>query len=163
MTVTFAKPSRINNASRCTHRTAAGSRCRTLTSSASGVPGHGTQNLCAAHAKTDLALREADDLAATLTAGLDEFTSAAPINQFLSRLLLLLAQDRISPRRGAVMAYTANLILRTVTVMQQDTEKEPVHIEYVIGIPRPGDDETPLPEQTAACEPAPQARATASQ
>jgi len=72
--------------------------------------------LCPKHAGT-----EAGELAATLTSGLDEFTSAAPINQFLSRLLLLLAQDRIAPRRGAVMAYTANLLLRSVTVMEQET------------------------------------------
>jgi hypothetical protein len=108
-----AKPSRINNASRCTHRSAAGARCRTITLSGS---------LCAVHAKTGAARREAEDLAATLTSGLDEFTSAAPINQFLSRLLLLLAEDRIPPRRGAVMAYTANLLLRSVSVMEQEAE-----------------------------------------
>ena len=130
-----AKPSRINNDSRCTHRSAAGSRCRTLSSSGS---------LCAVHAKADAVRREADDLAATLTSGLDEFTSAMPINQFLSRLLLLLAQDRISPRRGAVMAYTANLLLRSVSVMDQQTiaagnpKNRPVQIIWDLPRPRAG-------------------------
>jgi hypothetical protein len=155
MNATPAKPSRINNASRCTHRSAAGSRCRIIPASGS--------DLCAVHAKANAVRREDDDLAATLTAGLEEFTSAAPVNKFLSRLLLLLAQDRISPRRGAVMAYTANLLLRSVTVMKQDTEKEPVHIEYVIGIPRPDYEETTLPEQTAVAHTAAPAPTTASQ
>jgi hypothetical protein len=126
MTASLAKSCRINSStSRCAQRFANGKRCRL-----SARPG---SNFCPAHATT----HETEDLAATLTTGLDEFTSAAPINQFLSRLLLLLAQDRISPRRGAVMAYTANLILRSVSVMGHQAGKEPVHIEYVIGIPRP--------------------------
>lgn len=108
-----AKPSRINSASRCTHLSAGNSRCRML--ARPNAP------FCATHAKADAARREADDLSATLTGGLEEFTSAAHINDFLSRLLLLLAQDRISPRRGAVMAYTANLLLRSVSVMKQQT------------------------------------------
>ena len=43
-------------------------------------------------------------LSAELIAGLTEFESAVPINDFLSRLLLLQAQERIPPRRAAVMA-----------------------------------------------------------
>jgi hypothetical protein len=112
MTASLAKPRRINDASRCTHRFSNGKRCRL-----SAKP---NATLCPAHATG----REAEDLAAALTDGLETFTSAAPINQFLSRLLLLLAQDRISPRRGAVMAYTANLLLRSVSVMEQSAERE---------------------------------------
>src|SRR3990172_11105593 len=105
MNTSLAAPRRSRKPPRCQYRSAAGSRCRTIPSS--GSP------FCAAHAKTAAERREAEDLASTLTGGLDRFTSAASINQFLSRLLLLLAQDRISPRRGAVLAYTANLILRS--------------------------------------------------
>ena len=119
MTASPANSSRINTASRCSQIFSNGKRCR--------LPAKPNSILCPKHAAT-----EAEDLAATLTGGLDEFTSATPINQFLSRLLLLLARvravlaarsenhDRISPRRGAVMAYTANLLLRTVSVMQQE-------------------------------------------
>jgi len=132
MNATPAKPSPINNASRCTHRSASGGRCRSLASS-------GT--LCPTHAKSAAVRQEAADLAAHLTAGLSEFTSAEPINQFLSRLLLLLAQDRISPRRGAVMAYTANLLLRSVTVMQHDaTQAERAKgrvVNIIWDLPRP--------------------------
>ena len=139
MTASSVKSSRFNSASRCTHLSAAGSRCRLNASSGS---------LCTVHARAESAHREAEDLSVTLTADLDRFTTAEPINQFLSRLLLLLAQDRISPRRGAVMAYTANLLLRSVTVMQHEAGKNaaPPIIEYVIGIPRPGDDPSPQPD-----------------
>jgi hypothetical protein len=60
------------------------------------------------------------DLSAALTEGLAQFTSAAPLNDFLSRLLLLLARDRISPRRAAVLAYITNQLLHTVSVMGQE-------------------------------------------
>ena len=127
MNVTPAKPSRINEP-RCTQIFSNGKRCRLFAKPNS--------TLCPKHAGT-----EAEELAAALTAGLDEFTSAAPINQFLSRLLLLLAQDRVSPRRGAVMAYTANLILRSVSVMEhetaaaQDPKKHPLKVIW--DLPRP--------------------------
>ncbi len=55
-----------------------------------------------------------------LTAGLTEFTSAEPVNEFLSRLLLLLGQNRISPRRAAVLAYIATQILRTIVVLDRE-------------------------------------------
>jgi hypothetical protein len=138
-----AKPSRFNDNSRCTHQSAAG-RCRTLASSGS---------LCPAHARRVAVRQESVDLAADLTTGLNKFNSAEPINQFLSRLLLLLAQDRISPRRGAVMAYTANLLLRSVTVMQHDAERtakdRPVQIIW--DIPRPAREHDQV-QQAAPCK-----------
>jgi hypothetical protein len=128
-----AKPRRSRRSPYCTHRTASGGRCRIIPLSGS--------SFCAVHTRADADRREAEDLAAALTTGLDEFTSAEPVNKFLSRLLLLLAQDRISPRRAAVMAYTANLLLRSVTVLEQHAAKEPVNIEYLFDIPRPNHDD----------------------
>ena len=139
MTASLAKPSRINAATRCTHLFSNGKRCRFLVQLGSGF--------CSRHAHTPG--DSAASLSADLTAGLTDFTSAQPINRFLSRLLLLLAEDRISPRRGAVMAYTANLLLRSVTVMQHDAaeaersaQNRPVQIIW--DIPRP-DRETKQP------------------
>lgn len=60
------------------------------------------------------------DLSATLTADLSDFKSAVPINDPLSRLLLVLAQDRISPRRAAVLAYISNLLLRTLPAIDRE-------------------------------------------
>ena len=71
-------------------------------------------SLCAEHARPRQKRDQAASLSAELIAGLTEFKSAVRINDFLSRLLLLQAQERISPRRAAVMAYTCNLLLRTL-------------------------------------------------
>src|SRR5579864_7591959 len=78
---------------RCSHRFANHGRCRL------SVP-NANSRFCVNHAKLH---RAEPDLAITLTANLGEFKSAEPINDFLSRLLLALAHDRISPRRAAVL------------------------------------------------------------
>jgi hypothetical protein len=98
-----------NRSSRCEHLTRSGRRCR-LTAPA------GSKS-CVRHAAIPQN-PDQDDLTAMLTSGLEKFDSPAAINQFLSRLLLLLAQDRISPRRAAVLAYITNQILRTVSAME---------------------------------------------
>jgi hypothetical protein len=64
------------------------------------------------------------DLATTLTANLHEFKSAESINDFLSRLLLALAHDRISPRRAAVLAYITNQLLRTVAAIERENDRQ---------------------------------------
>jgi len=123
-----------NDSSRCQHRFANSQRCRTPTLNS-------TTAFCHRHAKLLQNQREPADLAAALTDGLANFTSAAPINDFLSRLLLLLAQDRICARRAAVLAYITNQLLRTVTVMEQeaaaarDPKNRPVKVIW--DIPRP--------------------------
>jgi hypothetical protein len=129
---------------RCQFRTPSGRRCRRPASSGE-VPGEGSfagkqvpdSDFCANHATVAENHRDAADLSATLTAGLDQFKSPAAINDFLSRLLLLLAQDRISPRRAAVLAYITNQLLRTVTAMDQQT------VEAIWGIPRANRDAAP--------------------
>src|ERR1700738_3999115 len=102
-----AKLSFINSSSRCTHRFANGMRCRLLTPDADS-------SYCANHAAPVENQRASTDIAASLTTDLKEFRSAIPINDFLARLLLLLAQDRISPRKAAVLAYITNPLLRTL-------------------------------------------------
>src|SRR5262249_241817 len=78
-------------------------------------------------------------LEAELTSGLEKFDSPAAINDLLARLIRLLAQDRISPRRAAVLAYISNQILRSVHAMEEDVDKNQ-KIEYIIGAPRPAHD-----------------------
>jgi hypothetical protein len=131
----------INKPPRCRHRTRSGRFCRLNT-----VPG---SRFCPRHAPRSAEPVE-PDLAAKLTSGLGKFNSPAAVNDFLSRLLLLLAQDRISPRRAAVLAYITNQILRSVYAMEAEAEKnrEPTKIEYIIGIPRPGDDLSPQSDET---------------
>ena len=105
----------FQKSSRCQYRTPSGKRCRFNAASADST-------FCDAHAGAAENHREAADLSATLTAGLAEFKSADAINDFLARLLLLLAQDRISSRRAAVLAYITNQLLRTITVMDDQDQ-----------------------------------------
>src|SRR5260370_16656350 len=88
----------MNNSGCCNHRFANGMRCRLL-------PLHADASYCANQARLVENQRESGDTAASLTSDLKEFRSAIPINDFLARLLLLLAENKISPRRAAVLAY----------------------------------------------------------
>jgi hypothetical protein len=95
---------------RCSHRSLSGRHCRAQArDSRSG--------LCPRHYFRPPVHQPDPSLAAELLGPLTEFQSASDVNAFLSRLLLLLAQDRVSPRRGAVMAYTCNLLLRSLRAM----------------------------------------------
>ena len=93
------------------------------------------------------------DTAASLTADLKEFRSAIPINDFLARLLLLLAENKISPRRAAVLAYITNQLLRTLPAIdrelnpKEDPNQPP---EIVWDMPGPKRDRAPAPEPTYA-------------
>jgi hypothetical protein len=84
-----------------------------------------------------------------LTADLKEFRSAIPINDFLARLLLLLAQDKISPRRAAVLAYITNQLLRTLPAIdrelnpKEDPNEPP---QFIFDAPRPDRGEVVNPE-----------------
>jgi len=120
-----------NDLPRCQHRTPTGRRCRHAVSSvAAGV--------CSKHAITRPIRIEEGDLSAFLTAGLTEFKSAIPINDFLSRLLHLEAEDRIHPRRAAVMAYTCNLLLRTLPAIEDELHPEDEIVQVDFGdLPRP--------------------------
>jgi hypothetical protein len=120
-----------NDLPRCQHRTPTGRRCRHAVSSpAAGV--------CSKHAISHIIHLEESDLSATLTAGLTEFKSAIPINDFLSRLLKLEAADRIHPRRAAVMAYTCNLLLRTLPAIEEELHPEDEVFKVDFGdLPRP--------------------------
>ena len=89
---------------RCRHTSPTGRRCRTPAGTSAGF--------CAKHEH-----EQAAEVAAALTANLDDLSSPEQINTFLSRLLLLLAQDKISARRAAVLTYIASQLLRSVHTM----------------------------------------------
>jgi hypothetical protein len=121
----------INDSSRCEHRFINGTRCRLLVPNAESL-------FCRNHAQLPEHDHAPVNLSATLTAGLTEFKSAVPINEFLSRLLHLQAEDRIPPRRAAVMAYTCNLILRTLPAIEHELHPEDdiTHVDFG-DLPRP--------------------------
>jgi hypothetical protein len=107
----------------CQHRGSAGRRCRMPVSDpASGF--------CFHHAAQQKKQDDAADLSAALTGNSEEFRSVEGINQSLGELYKLLAQNRISPRRAAVLAYISNLLLRTVTAMENLHEEEPMRLNF---------------------------------
>jgi hypothetical protein len=136
MTQSASKPSFINNSARCIYLYPNGRRCRLYT-------GNGNPNFCPAHAPLPANQPDPAEIASTLTANLDDFTSAAQINNFLSRLLLLLAQDKISTRRAAVLAYITNQLLRTLPAIAKEENTEPT--SFIFDAPCP---ERDLPETT---------------
>jgi hypothetical protein len=127
MTQLAANPSSINNSARCIHLYPNGRRCRL----------NGNPNFCPAHAPLSIHQHDPAEIASTLTANLNDFTSASQINDFLSRLLLLLAQDKISTRRAATLAYITNQLLRTLPAIAKEGSADP---EIIWDLPGPDRD-----------------------
>jgi hypothetical protein len=146
MTQRITKPSSINNSARCSYRFANGRRCRLSASDVDSA-------LCPSHARLPENQREPADTAASLTADLKEFRSAIPINDFLARLLLLLAENKISPRRAAVLAYITGQLLRTLPAIDREPnpkEDRNAPAEIIFAAPRPDRTEQPEPQPTYA-------------
>ena len=127
----------INNSARCIYLYPNGRRCRLN-------PTGANPSFCPAHAPLPANHPDAAEIASTLTVNLDDFTSAAQINDFLSRLLLLLAQDKISTRRAAVLAYITNQLLRTLPAIAKEENAE--HTQIIFDMPGPERDR-PAPQQ----------------
>ena len=107
------------NDSRCRHFTREGRRCRLrILNPHSG--------LCFRHAGLQDKQSEAadSDVTAAFSGLLSDFKSAAQINDFLSKLVVLLAQNRISSRRAAVLAYINQLLLRTLPAIEQERDPQ---------------------------------------
>jgi hypothetical protein len=113
MTKKKAKSIASNKLTRCLHRHPSNRRCRMPISDRSS-------HYCDRHAHLQSPDQAPLDLTRELTSNAKKFTSARSINQFLANLLMLLAQDRITPRRGAVLAYTCNLLLRTLPAIEDE-------------------------------------------
>jgi hypothetical protein len=127
----------VNELSLCRHRTVSGRRCRLRVLNLES-------HLCFRHAQLRQKKRHAADLAGDLAGQLTEFTTAADLNTFLSRLLLLQARDRIAPRRAAVMAYTCNLLLRTLPAMDREINGDDDHVTIIVDGPRPDRSQEPV-------------------
>ena len=118
----------------CQQRTPSGRRCRMAVSD----PDSG---LCARHAAQLQRDLDQVDLAAHLLGDIQEFRSAADINHSLGELYKLQARNKISPRRAAVMAYTASLLLRTLPAIEHETNPAASeHQRIIIDMPRPDRD-----------------------
>jgi hypothetical protein len=77
--------------------------------------------------------RPLDDVVPDLTAGFTDIRAdlqtTEGVQKAIAELYILLAQDRVSPRRAAVLAYLSSLLLRTAGQAEKETEsKRPVNI-----------------------------------
>jgi len=120
----------------CRHVTRTGRRCRLSVQDA-------RSGLCFRH--SSLQQKHHDDGAADLSAAfsglLSDFKSASQINDFLSRLLVLLVEGRISPRHAGVMAYINSLQLRTLPAIDKElnppSPDDQLAPEIILDLPRP--------------------------
>jgi hypothetical protein len=122
----------------CRQRSPSGRRCRMAVSD----PDSG---LCPKHAVEHQKDLDQADLAASLIGNIEEFRSAADINHSLGELYKLQARNKITPRRAAVMAYTANLLLRTLPAIARETTPADDEPRVIIDMPGP-DRDWPDPE-----------------
>ncbi|MGC1413820.1 MAG: hypothetical protein WA817_00945 [Candidatus Acidiferrum sp.] len=103
-----------NDATRCQRRRPSGRRCK-LAVTAPGAP------FCFTHTQE---FNKADtlNLKTALLTGYQGFQTAQGINNSLRNLYILLANNYISPRRAAVLAYISSLQLRTLPAIDADLE-----------------------------------------
>jgi hypothetical protein len=109
------KPQTANSvvqSARCNHRDPKGRQCRTLALDA-------RSGLCPRHLAEQQHELAADHFA-HLTTRCHFFQTAQGINYSLMNLYQLLAQNRISPRRAAVLSYISSLLLRTLPQIDAD-------------------------------------------
>ena len=97
---------------RCSHRTAAGRQCRQLAAD----PQSGLCN----HHHSVQKQKQAGDLLRALLSQSQGFQTAQGVNHALTNLYELLAANRISARRAAVLAYINSLLLRTLPAIDYD-------------------------------------------
>jgi hypothetical protein len=126
----------VNELSLCHHRTVSGRRCRLHVLNPDS-------HLCFRHAQLRQKKRHAADLAGDLAGQLTEFTSAAGINNSLGELYKLLAEDKIAPRRAAVLAYISNLLLRTLPAIDREINGDDDHVTIIMDGPRPDRSQEP--------------------
>ena len=99
---------------RCQHLSPGGRQC----CSPAAAP---VSTLCARHAAAEPQQRA--DFSAELLDGCGDFQRAQQINHSLIALYKLLAQGRISPRQGAVLACIGSLVLRSLKAIDYDLDR----------------------------------------
>lgn len=100
----------VNDSNRCHYRYANGKRCRLPSSKPhSGFCSH---HFCLSNpSSSPESYNDSQDLSSDLLPELSQVSRAIDLRQFLVRLLALVTQGRISPRRAAVLSYIANQLL----------------------------------------------------
>jgi hypothetical protein len=142
---------------RCAYRTSDGRQCRQSASDAH-------TGLCPQHRASQEQELVADHYK-HLTTKFQFFQTAQGINFSLMNLYQLLAQNRISPRRAAVLAYISSLLLRTLPQIDADraagiidpTKLPAMPSTEIMPVPVPdeaaGSDLAPVPESASTWDP----------
>ncbi len=99
---------------RCRHLSPTGRQCCAPAAAPESV-------LCARHAAAEP--QHSVDFSAELLNGCGDLQHAQQINHSLIALYKLLAQGRISPRQGAVLAYIGSLVLRSLKAIDYDLDR----------------------------------------
>src|SRR5277367_6462183 len=108
----------VDDSNRCQHRFSNRTRCRKLVS-------YANTRFCPRHAALPENMQPAD-LTPELIQDPKELDRLDGIYDFLARLIILQAQNRISTRRAAVLAYITNQLLRTFAAIKRvQAEQEP--------------------------------------
>lgn len=125
---------------RCQYHSPSGRRCRFLVSDARSPH-------CLRHAsrlaQPCSAVPPSPDagLSSVLPTDPAAFKSPSQINDFLSALLVHLAQNRISARRAAVLAYITNQLLRTLPAIEKELQAQSPEdapgTKVILDLPRP--------------------------
>ena len=79
-----------------------------------------------------------EDLSADLLPKGSRFSSSEDLRDFLTRLLCLMAEGCISPRRAAVLAYVTTQLLHTHVTAEKEAADEPQ--QFIFDLPRPKSD-----------------------
>lgn len=99
---------------RCRHLSPTGRQCCAPAAAPESV-------LCARHDAAEP--QHSVDFSTELLNGCGDFQHAQQINHSLIALYKLLAQGRISPRQGAVLAYIGSLVLRSLKAIDYDLDR----------------------------------------
>jgi hypothetical protein len=124
------EPFPVNDSNRCQHRFSNRTRCRKLVS-------HANLRFCPRHAALPENMQPAD-LTPELIKDPKDLDRLDGIYDFLSRLIILQAQNRISTRRATVLAYITNQLLRTFAAIKRVQAAQGPQI--IFDAPRPQDD-----------------------
>jgi len=114
-----------NEPLRCLHRFSNGKRCRR--------PGLESQSgLCSYHFSVSVeaavppAPSDFSDLSSELLPELSQCSSLVDLRRFLSRLLVLVTQGRVSPRRASVLSYITNQLLHPAAPSKKKPALSPI-------------------------------------
>jgi hypothetical protein len=132
-----AAPGKTASPSPCAHFFPSGRHCRRLVSPSNS-------RFCSRHAKLPENLQP-DDLTPELTADPEYLDSLDGIYNFLCKLAVLLARNRISTRRAAVLAYINSQLLHAFAATRREEaairrEQAEAPFQITDDLPRPNRD-----------------------